>query len=121
MFYQTFANITLHCLWGCYWRPKALWWFRSPCIHHISVVFLRIKNRLQGCYFETTNSSQKAVTNTLKDFTDKDFQQCFQRLKECLEWCVASEGNYLGGDHILAVFFFLRKSVSLLFEQTTYL
>jgi len=43
---------------------------------------------------------QKAVTNTLKDFTDKDFQQCFQRWKECLEWCVASEGNYLGGDHI---------------------
>jgi len=94
------ANVTLHCRWGSFWRPIALRWFSSPCIHQISILFLRIKNCLQEHYFETTNNIQKSVTNTLKDFTDEDFHQCFQRWKECLEWCVASVGNCLGGDHI---------------------
>jgi hypothetical protein len=31
------------------------------------------QNCLQGHYFKTTNNIQKAVTNTLKDFTEEDF------------------------------------------------
>ena len=43
---------------------------------------------------------EKAVTDQLKAIPVSDFQRCYKEWEQCLQRCVASQGNYFEEDKL---------------------
>jgi hypothetical protein len=61
-------------------------------------LFPKLKSRVKGYHFQTLDSVQKAVTNTIKTLTEADFQSWYKAWKIHSTKCVASEGCYFEAD-----------------------
>jgi hypothetical protein len=57
-------------------------------------LFARLKKHLKGRHFGILDNIQKSVTDELKGIPAKDFQHCYERWKQRLHRCAATQGNY---------------------------
>ena len=69
----------------------------SPCDFFL---FPKLKFHLKGRYFGTVDNIQKFVTDQLRAFLHEDFQHCYREWEQCLQRCVASQGNYFEGENV---------------------
>jgi hypothetical protein len=61
-------------------------------------LFPRIKKVLKRECFEDVEEVKKKTTEALKCITLQEFQDCFEKWKTHLDWCIASNGQYFEGD-----------------------
>jgi hypothetical protein len=59
----------------------------------------KLKSKFKGYNFQTLDSVQKAVTDTIKILTEADFQSRYEAWKILWAKCVASEGCHFEGDN----------------------
>jgi hypothetical protein len=69
----------------------------SPCDFFL---FPRLKNHLKRRHFGILDNIQKSVTDELKGIPAEAFQYCYERWKQRLRRCVATQGNYIEGDKL---------------------
>ena len=61
-------------------------------------LFLKLKENLGGCRYETIEVIKEAVTKVIDTLTQEDFHGAFQKLLERYNKCIAAGGNYFEGD-----------------------
>ena len=61
-------------------------------------LFLKFKEKLRGCRYETIEEMKEAVTTVIDTLTQEDFHRTFQKLLERYNKCTASGGDYFEGD-----------------------
>ena len=59
--------------------------------------FLKLKEKLRGCRYETIEEIKEAVTKVINTLTQEDFHEAFQKLLERYK-CIAARGDYFEGD-----------------------
>ena len=69
----------------------------APCDFYL---FSKLKSKLKGHHFGTTENIQKVVTNKLHTLTENDFQYCYDQWKKRWNHCVTSQGSYFEGDNL---------------------
>ena len=69
----------------------------APCDFWL---FLKLKEKLRGCRYETIEEMKEAVTNVTDTLTQEDFHGAFQKLLERYNKCIAAGGDYFEGDSI---------------------
>jgi hypothetical protein len=57
-------------------------------------LFLKVKLQLKGARFDTTEESQKAVTDQLKRIHAEDFSNAKKKLETRANLCITSNGSY---------------------------
>ena len=67
----------------------------APCDFWL---FPKIKEKLRGCCYETTEDMNGAVTKVIDMLTQEDFHGSFQKLLELHKECIAAGGDYFEGD-----------------------
>jgi hypothetical protein len=67
----------------------------APCNFFL---FLKLKFKLKGRRFDTTEKMQAESERVLDTLTGKDFQKTFQKLRRRWGRCVHVGGNYFEGD-----------------------
>ena len=60
--------------------------------------FPKLKEKLWGCRYETTEEMKEAVTKVIDTLTQEDFDGVFQKLLERYNKCIAAVGDYFKGD-----------------------
>ena len=66
----------------------------APCDF---VLFLKLKEKLRGCRYETIEEMKEAVTKVSDTLTQEDFRGAFQKLLERYK-CISAGGDYYEGD-----------------------
>jgi hypothetical protein len=66
----------------------------APCDFFL---FPRMKKMLKGKRFAYVEEVKKKTTEALKCITLQEFQDCFEKWKTRLEWCIASNGQCFEG------------------------
>jgi hypothetical protein len=61
-------------------------------------LFHRLKIRLKGRHFYTTEVTEAESQAMLNTLTENDFRDAFKKWQRCWEWCMHSEGDYFDGD-----------------------
>ena len=61
-------------------------------------LFLKLKEKLRGCHYETTEEMKEAVTKIIDTLTQEDFHEAFQKLLERYNKCIAARGDYFEED-----------------------
>jgi hypothetical protein len=59
-----------------------------------------MKKVLKGNRFGDMEEVKKKMTEALKGINLQEFQDCFEKRKTRLDWCIASNGQYFEGDSI---------------------
>ena len=67
----------------------------APCDFWL---FLKLKEKLRGCCYETIEEMKEAVTKVIDTLTQEDFHGAFQKLLEWYNKCIAAGGDYFEGD-----------------------
>jgi transposase len=67
----------------------------TPCDFFL---FLKIKLKLKGRRFNTTEEIQANSQRVLDTLTEKYFQEAFQKWRRRWDWCLDEEGNYFESD-----------------------
>ena len=62
-------------------------------------LFPKIKKILKGRHFDDIDEARSNKTAALKVIPQNHFQNCFEGWTGCWHRCIASQGEYLGGDH----------------------
>jgi hypothetical protein len=57
-------------------------------------LFLKVKLQLKGARFDTTEGTQKAVTNQLNKISAEDFSNAMKKLETRTNLCITSNGSY---------------------------
>jgi hypothetical protein len=61
-------------------------------------LFPKMKLKLKGSWFDTTEKIQAELQKVLDTLTEKDFQEVFQTWRRRWDQCLRAEGNYFKGD-----------------------
>ena len=61
-------------------------------------LFLKLKEKLRGCRYETIVEMKEAVTKVIDMFTQEDFHGAFKNFLERYNKCIAAGGDYFEGD-----------------------
>ena len=61
-------------------------------------LFLKLKEKLKGCRYETIEEMKEAMTKVIDMLTQEDFHGAFQKLLERYNKCIATGGDYFEGD-----------------------
>ncbi len=64
-------------------------------------LFPKMKSQLRGRHFKDLQELKDAVIHALATITEQDFIQCFTQLQFHWQKCVAAEGQYFEGFHVL--------------------
>ena len=67
----------------------------APCDFWL---FSKLKEKLRGCCYETTEEMKEAMTNAIDTRTEEDFHGAFQKLLERCNKCIAARRDYFEGD-----------------------
>ena len=67
----------------------------APCDFWL---FPKLKEKLRGYRYETTEEMKEAVTKIIDTLTLEDFNEAFQKLLERYNKCTAAWGDYFEGD-----------------------
>jgi hypothetical protein len=67
----------------------------APCYFFL---FPKIKFKLRGLWFDTTEEIQAESQRVLDILTEKDFQQAFHKWRRQWDLCLHARGNYFKGD-----------------------
>ena len=67
----------------------------APCDFWL---FLKLKEKLRGCCYETIEEMKKAVMKVIDMLTQEDFHGAFQKLMEQYNKCIAAGGDYFKGN-----------------------
>ena len=67
----------------------------APCDFWL---FPKLKEKLRGCCYETTEELKEAVTKVIDTLTQEDFHGAFQKLLERYNMCIAAGGDYIDED-----------------------
>jgi transposase len=70
----------------------------SPDLAPCNFLFPRLKIKLKGRRFDTTEASEAESQTVLNTLTEHDFQDAFKKWQKCWEWCIFAEGEYFEGD-----------------------
>jgi len=62
-------------------------------------MFLNIKEILKGRHFDDIDDIRSNTTAALKAIPQNQFQNCFEGWTWHWHRCIASQGEYFGGDH----------------------
>ena len=54
--------------------------------------------KLRGCFYETIEEMNEALTNVIDRLQQEDFHGSFQKLLERYKKCIAAGGDYFEGD-----------------------
>ena len=57
-------------------------------------LFLKLKENLRSCRYETIAETKEAVTKIIDTITQEDFQGAFQKLLEWYNKCITAGGDY---------------------------
>ena len=78
-------------------------------------LFLKLKEKLRGCRYETIEEMKEALTKVTNMLTQEDFNRAFQKSLERYNKCIAAEGDYFEGDNsfmsVLSIKVPIRKSL----------
>ena len=66
----------------------------APCDFWL---FPKLKEKLRGCRYETTEDMKEAVTKVIDTLTQEDFHGALQKLLEWYKY-IAAGGDYFKGD-----------------------
>jgi hypothetical protein len=83
LFHQGIFDQNQH---GCHPRPSYL------------SLFLRLKLKLKGRHFDTTEVTEAESQAVLNTLTEHDFQDVFKKWQEHWEECIRAEGGYFEGE-----------------------
>jgi hypothetical protein len=61
-------------------------------------LFPKMKLKLKGCQFHTTEEIQAELQTVLDTLIEKNFQEAFQKWRRWWDWCLHVGGNYFEGD-----------------------
>ena len=61
-------------------------------------LFLKLKEKLKDCRYETIEEMKEAVTKVIDTLTQEDFNGTLQKLLEWYNKCIAAGGDYFEGD-----------------------
>jgi hypothetical protein len=67
----------------------------APCD---SFLFPKMKLKLEGRRFDTTEEIRAESQRMLDTLTEKDFQEVFQKWRRWWGWCLHAGGNYFEDD-----------------------
>ena len=67
----------------------------TPCDFWL---FLKLKEKLSGCRYETIEEMKEAVMKVIDTLTQEDFHGAFQKLLEWYNKCIAAGGDYFEVD-----------------------
>ena len=67
----------------------------APCD---SSLFPKLKEKLRGCRYETSEERKEAVTNVIDTLTQEDFHRASQKLLERYKKCNTAGGYYFQVD-----------------------
>ena len=67
----------------------------APCDFSL---FPKLKEKLRGCRYETTEEMKEAVTEVIDTLTQEDCHRAFQKLLEWYNKCFAAGGDYFEGE-----------------------
>ena len=56
-------------------------------------LFPKLKEKLRGCRYETSEEMKEAVTKVIDSLTQEDFDGAFQKLFEQYNKCIAAGGD----------------------------
>ena len=62
----------------------------APCDF---LLFLKLKEKLRGCRYETIEEMKEAVTKVIDILTQEDFHGAFLKLLEQYNKCIAARGD----------------------------
>jgi hypothetical protein len=57
-------------------------------------LFPRLKIKLKGCHFDTTEMIKAESQVVLNTLTEHDFQDAFKKWQKSWERCISAEGDY---------------------------
>ena len=60
--------------------------------------FSKLKENLTGCFYETIDEMEEAVTKVIDTLTQEDFHGAFEKFTEGCNKCIAAGGDYFEGD-----------------------
>jgi hypothetical protein len=63
---------------------------------HPTFLFPRLKIKLKGRYFDTTEVTEAESQAVLNIFTEYNFQAAFRKWQKHWEWCLRTEGDIRG-------------------------
>jgi hypothetical protein len=61
-------------------------------------VFPRLKIKLKGRHFDTTDIIEAQLQAVLNTLTEHNFEDAFNKWQKRWEWCIRAEGDYFEGD-----------------------
>ena len=67
----------------------------SPCDF---CLFPKLKEKIRGCRYETTEEMKEAVTKVIGTLTQENFHGAYQKLLERYNRCIAAGRDYFEGD-----------------------
>jgi hypothetical protein len=67
----------------------------APCDFFLSP---KMKLKLKGCCFDTTEEIQAKSQRVIDTLTEKDFQKAFQKWRRQWDQCLHAAGNYFEDD-----------------------
>ena len=67
----------------------------APCDFWL---FLKLKENLRGCRYETIEEIKEAVTKVIDTLTQENFYGAFQKMLERYNKCIAAGGGYFEGE-----------------------
>jgi hypothetical protein len=67
----------------------------APCYFFL---YPKMKLKLKGCRFDTTEEIQAESQRVLDNVTEKDFQEAFQKWRRQWDRLLHAGGNYFEGD-----------------------
>jgi len=69
----------------------------APCDFYL---FPKLKLKLKGHHFGTTENIQQTVNDDLNTLMENDFRYCYDQWKKRWNRCVTSQGSYFEGDNL---------------------
>jgi transposase len=70
----------------------------SPDLAPCNFLFPKMKLKVKGCWFDTTEEIQDESQTAFDTLTEKDFQEVFPKWRRQWDWCLYAGGNYFNGD-----------------------
>jgi len=70
----------------------------APCDFFL---FQKTKSAVKGHHFESTEDTQRSVTQALNNIPQAAFQECYKQWQHRWKTCVQAQGMYFEGDSIL--------------------
>jgi hypothetical protein len=101
---MTTHPLTHHSLFDNFWLPKTLQWFPTPPPIRLTsppatfFLFPKMKLRLKGSPFDTTEEIHAETRKVIDTLTFEDFQGCMKSWQTRCDRCIHAQKDYFKGN-----------------------